>query len=230
MITLYQFEISPYCDKVRRALVYKGVPFEAKEMLFSQRDEILKVSPTHKLPVIEHDGRRVVDSTDIAYYLEERFPDPRLIPDDPIARARMHVLEDWADESLFTYDLAIRGLWEHNLPLLIEDVFRYETPEVREAFGAAIPEQIRSQLVAQGIGRKDRETLLRDGRRHLAAVEALVDAAPFLLGDALTYADIAVRAMFYVIARAREGAEMLREHPAVQDWQTRVDALTLPTT
>jgi glutathione S-transferase len=228
VIILYQFEISPYCDKVRRAMTFKGIEFEVREMLFSRREENLRVSPTHKFPVIEDEGRRIVDSTDIAYYLDERFPEPALIPRDPVERARMHILEDWADESLFTYDLAMRGLWEHNVPLLIEDVFRYETPELREEFAKTVPEGVRQQLIAQGIGRKDRDSILRDVGRHIEAIDALVRSEAWLVGHALSYADIAVRAMSYVINRAREGEELLERHPAVRDWEARVDALTLP--
>ncbi len=227
MITLYQFEISPYCDKVRRALTYKGIEFQRQEMLFSQPEANRKVSPTHKFPVIEHDGQRIVDSTDIAYYLEDRFPEPKLIPEDPVQRARMHICEDWADESLFTYDLAMRGLWEHNIPLLVDDIFKYETPELQKTFAENIPGQIRAQLTAQGIGRKNSEAILRDVRRHVAAVNALVEHEDWLLGHEFSYADIAVRAMSYVIDRAKEGAEMLSACPAIRDWEARVDSLTL---
>ncbi len=228
MLTLYQFEISPFCDKVRRALRYKGIPFQTREMLFSRRDENLKVSPTHKFPLLEVDGERIVDSTDIAYWLEQRFPEPRMIPADPRERALMHVVEDWADESLFTIDLAIRALWEHNVPLLIQDVFRYETPELREAFARSVPAAVRQQLEGQGIGRKDRASLLRDLERHVDAIDVLVRGERWLVGGSLSYADIAVRAMTYVINRAVEGAELFGVRPAIRAWEARVDALTLP--
>jgi glutathione S-transferase len=228
MLTLYQFEISPFCDKVRRALTYKGIEFRVHEMLFSQQQASLEISPTHKFPVIEVDGERVVDSTDIAYYLERRFPRPPLIPDDPVQRAQMHIIEDWADESLFPYDLAMRFLWEHNVPLVIEDIFKYETPEFQKLMAETVPPQVREQLIRQGLGRKDRDAILRDVRRHVQAVDALVSRGHWLVGDALSYGDIAVRAMFYVIGRAAEGAEMLGERPAILDWQARVDGLTLP--
>lgn len=229
MFTLYQFEISPFCDKVRRALTFKGVPFQIREMLFSRREENLKVSPTHKFPVLEDEGgRRIVDSTDIAYWLEQRFPEPRLFPATPRERALVHVIEDWADESLFTIDLAIRALWEHNVPLLIEDVFRYETPELRAAFAQSVPAGVRQQLEGQGIGRKNHVSLRRDLERHVDAIDALVGGQRWLVGDAFSYADIAVRAMTYVINRAVEGAELFGARPAIRDWESRVDALTLP--
>ena len=228
MITLYQFEISPFCDKVRRALTYKGIGFEIREMLFSQRDENLKVSPTHKFPVIEHGGERIVDSTEIAYWLDEQFPEPRLIPRDPVQRARMHIYEDWADESLFPYDLAMRVLWDHNVPLLIDDIFKYETPELQKLFADTVPPAARQQLIADGLGRKDRGSILRDVRRHFEALNALVEAGEWLLGEEFSYADIAVRAMTYVMNRAKEGEEMLGEYPAIRDWERRIDELTLP--
>jgi glutathione S-transferase len=228
VITLYQFEISPFCDKVRRALVYKGIRFEIREMLFSQRDENLKVSPTHKFPVIERDGERVVDSTEIAYWLDDQFPEPRLIPRDPLQRARMHIYEDWADESLFPYDLAMRVLWEHNVPLLIEDIFRYETPELQKLFADTVPPAARQQLIADGLGRKDRDSILREVQRHFEALNALLGAGEWLLGEEFSYADIAVRAMTYVMNRAKEGEEMLGAYPAIRDWERRVDELTVP--
>ena len=227
MITLYQFEISPFCDKTRRALTYKGLDFEIKEMLFSQEAENLKVSPTHKFPVIDCDGERVVDSTDIAYFLEEKYPEPPLLPADPVARAHMHIIEDWADESLFPYDLAMRGLWAHNVPLLIDDIFKYETPELQKMFAETVPEGIRQQLTAAGLGRKDKTTLLNDVRRHIEAVNALLEANSWLVGEHLSYADIAVAAMFFVINRAEEGAVMLDEYPTIRAWQGRVDEVTL---
>jgi|ETNmetMinimDraft_23_1059889.scaffolds.fasta_scaffold26446_1 glutathione S-transferase len=227
MITLFQFEISPFCDKTRRALTYKGLEFEVKEMLFSQEAENLKVSPTHKFPVIDRDGDRLADSTDIAYYLEEKYPEPPLCPADPASRAHMHIIEDWADESLFPYDLAMRGLWEHNIPLLIDDIFKYETPELQKMFAETVPDGIRQQLIAAGLGRKDKKAILNDVRRHLEAVNALIQANSWLVADHLSYADIAVAAMFFVINRAEEGAAMLDEFPMIRKWQERVDELTL---
>ena len=227
MITLYQFEISPFCDKTRRAMTYKGLDFEIKEMLISEQDKNLAVSPTHKFPVIDCDGERVVDSTDIAYFLEARYPSPPLIPSDPRERATMHIIEDWADESLFPYDLAMRGLWEHNVPLLIDDIFKYETPELQKMFAETVPEGIRQQLTADGLGRKDRDTILADVRRHFDAINALVETGPWLVGSQLSYADIAVAAMLFVMNRAREGEEMLDEYPAIRAWQKKVDKVTL---
>ena len=72
MITLHQFEISPFCDKVRRILHWKRQPFTVREVPLSQTvTAVRKVNPAGKLPCLEHDGRFLGDSTDIAYYLDK---------------------------------------------------------------------------------------------------------------------------------------------------------------
>ena len=67
MLILHQYNLSPYNEKIQRMLNHKGIPFEAKTWRVSERGKILKISPTGKLPALEHDGRIIVDSTDIAY-------------------------------------------------------------------------------------------------------------------------------------------------------------------
>ena len=59
--------------------------------------------PFSNIPTILHDGKYINDSTDIAYYLEEIFPDPPLIPQEAKDWAKCHLYEDWADESLNFY-------------------------------------------------------------------------------------------------------------------------------
>ena len=80
MIRLHQFATSPFCDKIRRVLHVKGEPYEVVEVPVSETPSVRKLNPKGKLPVLEHDGRVVADSTDIAHYLEEAFPEPALVP------------------------------------------------------------------------------------------------------------------------------------------------------
>ena len=105
-ILLYQFppvrEIattSPFCLKVHAALNHKKVPFEVRNLLLPP--QIARVSPTKKLPILEHNGRRLVDSTDILQYIEQQWPDPPLKTVKPAEEALARLIEDWADESLF---------------------------------------------------------------------------------------------------------------------------------
>ena len=99
MITLHQFQVSPFCDKIRRILHWKGIDYRIQEVPLARAPAIRRINPIGKLPCLEHDGTFVADSTDIAHYLEEKFPEPPILPRDPAERALCHVLDDWADES-----------------------------------------------------------------------------------------------------------------------------------
>ncbi len=93
MITLHQYEISPFCDKVRRILNWKGVEYRIREVPVSRATSVRKINPIGKLPCLEHDGHFVADSTDIARHLEEHFPEPPILPSEPAQRGLCHMLD-----------------------------------------------------------------------------------------------------------------------------------------
>lgn len=93
MLKLCGFPISNYYNKVRIALLEKGVPFEDHACKPSQSDEFLARSPMGKVPFIELDGgRRLSESEVIGEYLEEAYPQKPLLPKDPFERAKVREL------------------------------------------------------------------------------------------------------------------------------------------
>lgn len=222
---LHQFEVSPFAAKVRRALRYKGLEFEVRNYGVGEAGLIRRtVSPTGKTPVLQHAGRLVVDSSAILRYLEHQFPQPSIVPTDPREKALAHVLEDWADESLFFYDLAMRG-WPHNIDSLIAQVLSHDRGMKRWLLARLLPSAVARIGNAQGIGRKDHETVCREVEVQFDSICALLDGRNFLVNDALTVADIAVAAMCTVMEYAREAAEMMRARPQLMAWRERVDQL-----
>jgi glutathione S-transferase len=88
MIRLCGFRISNYHNKVRIALLEKGVAFEEDENVKpSQEGEYLAKSPMGKVPYLEVDGTRIRESSAILEYLEDAYPQKPLLPSDPVARA-----------------------------------------------------------------------------------------------------------------------------------------------
>lgn len=93
MLTLYvgskrysSWSLRPYL-----ALAHTGAPFETVTILLDRpttRDEIAKVNPAGKVPVLHHDGLVIWDSLAICEYANEVFPDAGLWPADRSARAR----------------------------------------------------------------------------------------------------------------------------------------------
>ena len=94
MLKLCGFHLSNYHNKIRLALLEKGVPFEEDPGCSpSQKDEFLTRSPIGKVPFLELDGgRRLAESEVIFEYLEDAYPQKPLFPKDPFERAKVREL------------------------------------------------------------------------------------------------------------------------------------------
>jgi glutathione S-transferase len=93
MIKLCGFHVSNYHNKVRIALLEKGIPFEEDSNVRpSQKDEYLALSPMGKVPYLDVDGTRLCESGVILEYLEDAYPQKPLLPKDPLARAKVREL------------------------------------------------------------------------------------------------------------------------------------------
>lgn len=226
MIVVHQYRISPFCDKVRRILHYKGIDYEVAEVPPSRTPWIRRKNPAGKLPFIEHDGRVVADSTDIAHYLERTFPEPAILPSGARQRALCHFFEDWADESLYFYEMRLRFTVPHNAERWLPELLWKEPSAVRALSGPIIPRLVGRQLNHQGLGRKPLERVLSDLEQHLDALVGWLEDAPWLVGDRLTLADIAVFAQLHCIHGTPEGSERIRARRPLVTWMESVARAT----
>jgi len=109
MIKLCGFRISNYHNKVRIALLEKGVAFEEDENVKpSQEGDYLAKSPMGKVPYLQVNGTRIRESSAILEYLEDAFPQKPLLPKDPIERARVRELVIFIELHL---ELVVRRLY-----------------------------------------------------------------------------------------------------------------------
>jgi glutathione S-transferase/RNA polymerase-associated protein len=99
MVVLYEHPLSPYAQKVKIALREKKVEFEPRiPDLFSGGDaEFQSANPRQEVPALIDDGTAVFDSTIILEYVEDRWPEPALLPRGAAARARVRMLEELCD-------------------------------------------------------------------------------------------------------------------------------------
>jgi glutathione S-transferase len=81
MLELYQFELSHYCEKVRLILDYKGLPYRKIEVTpgLGQVD-LYRLSGQRQVPVLKDGNEVIADSTAIAKYLDQRYPERLIIP------------------------------------------------------------------------------------------------------------------------------------------------------
>jgi glutathione S-transferase len=226
VLVVHQYRISPFCDKIRRILHYKGVAYEVAEVPPSRTPWVRRKNPAGKLPFIEHDGKVVGDSTNIAHYLEEVFPEPPILPPGARQRALVHLFEDWADESLYFYEMRLRFTLPHNAERWLPELMWKESAAVRALTTPLVPKLIGRQLNSQGLGRKSLDTVLGDLDRHLDALAGWLDDAPWLVGDRLSLADIAVYSQLHCIDGTSEGSERIRARRPLATWMESVARAT----
>ena len=110
MIQLCGFAVSNYYNKVKLALLEKGIPFEEVFVMTGSKDDaVLCDSPLAKVPFIRTPQGALCESEVIMGYLEAAFPDsPALLPADPFAAAKVRELSQFIDLHL---ELVARELY-----------------------------------------------------------------------------------------------------------------------
>lgn len=95
VIRLYRADWSTNCERVGLALAHKGLEADSVLITYDDRSAVEAVSGQGLVPVIDHDGEVVADSTRIIRWLEERHPEPALFPADPAAKREVDEFIVW---------------------------------------------------------------------------------------------------------------------------------------
>ena len=221
-IVLHQWEISPYCNKVRRILAHKGLAYSARNYNGLQAAQASKLSPAGKLPVMDYDGERVQDSSAIAAFLEQKHPEKPVFPRDPVERAQCRIWEDWADESLYFYTVYFRWAkpetFRNTVALLCEGRPKWE----RWIFSLAAGPGMKRKISYQGLGRLPEARVEEQFFGHLDALETILAGRDWLVGDRMSAADISVAAQISEILRSGSMRDRVTQgRPRLADWLQR---------
>jgi len=99
MIKLYHFKAQPNCQRVKVVLAEKNLTYEIVPVDLRKQEqkipEYLKLNPYGKVPVLTDDFTVLYESLIINEYLNEKYPDPPLMPKDPGGKAKARILIDY---------------------------------------------------------------------------------------------------------------------------------------
>jgi glutathione S-transferase len=215
---LWQYSFSNYNEKVRWALDFKGIAHRRRSLLPMGPRSLWFSRGNGTLPVLDLDGRRIVDSTAIIATLEERQPDPPLYPADPDERRRALELEDYFDEHA-GHDMRRVGFWE------ARDETRYgaaflstdQLPGVRLLLFSLQP-LARPALWGWASRRYgwDEQAFERSRRTLVTALDRIESeraGGPYLVGESFTVADLTAAALLYPLVWPPEYQYALPEPP-----------------
>lgn len=217
-VTLYGPSRAPYTEKVRRALLLKGLDFELREP--SGPEDYRRWSPkTGLLPVLTIGPELVSDSTDILLRLDELHPEPPLLAADPTAAQQQRRLEDWADESFLWY-------WQQWVRMS-----QARDAEAAQRRRSGTPTWLRSLgawVRAGGTWERPQTALLRGMDDRLGDLVNFLGTRPFFYADRISMADLGVYAMLFTMRNDSipGSARLLALRPSLLELMRRVEAAT----
>lgn len=90
MRILYQFPLSHFCEKARWMLDYKELDYVAQNLIPGVHRAFARLKTgQNRLPILKDQNTFIADSTQIALYLDEHYPEHPLLPIDPNARKKV---------------------------------------------------------------------------------------------------------------------------------------------
>lgn len=182
MITLCGMPLSNYYNKVKLALLEKGIPFTEEYVGTGTKDEaVLAASPLGKIPFIRTPQGPLCESMAIIEYLEALQPAPALLPADPYAAAKVRELMIFANLHL---ELVARELY------------------AQAFFGGSVSESAQARV------KKQLERNIPAFKR-LARFAPFVAGEQFTMADCAAYVNLPLVGM---ATRIVLGADLLAEH------------------
>ncbi|KAG1681334.1 hypothetical protein FOA52_007380 [Chlamydomonas sp. UWO 241] len=234
-ITLYQYEVCPFCCKVKAVLDYHKLPYTVVEVNPLTKAE-LKWSTYRKVPVVKYGDEVVMDSTAIASRVAAEC-EAKGVSKRGRANKGMSVEEEtkwrkWVDERFVkiitaniyrSWNTPTACSWNESL-----DTFKYITEQTNWGWGTRELARMSGAVIMWQVGKKMPKKYNIEGDLRVALYEAcdeLVDAVGpnrlFLGGDQPNLADLAAYGVLTAVARTPTYEDALA-NSRIRGWYDRV--------
>lgn len=228
MLTLYHHGSSVCAAKARFAINEKGIPWTGVYLDILKGDqfspEYLQLNPKGVVPTLVHnDNIIIIESTVIAEYIDEVFPNPPLKPMTAEGRAKMRIWTKAVDEDVHPAcgEITFVSCHRHivnRLPAAEREIFLNSTPPL-----SVTPQwhERKKQLVQLGFKTPGVAEKFRLYDRYLQKMEESLESGPWLAGQTFSLADVAMAP--YLNRLAMLGmTEMWAKRPRVGAWFDRL--------
>ena len=226
-VELYHFWSSVCSVKARMALEEKGVAWHSRYIDLFTFDQMKPgypaLNPDGVVPTLVHDGAPIRESSVIIEYVDDAFDGPALKPTEPLALARMREFIRICDDKF---------------PAIVFPTFvKYILPKLRNRWGdEALTEQAMRRpldFYKDVHGRGVRGEITDDDVAKCHAtietifdrMEAMLADGPWLVGDGISLADIAIAPFFFrLLALGQDRMWSPEARPRLHDWYGRISA------
>lgn len=197
---------SPHCWKVAMALAHKGLPFERRNVCFTEVPQ-LEQGVSKTVPVIRDGTRVVADSFLIADYLDETYPDRPSLFGGEGGQALARFVESWSQSTLH---VALA-------PILLQEVLDFLVPEDKTYFRESREVKLGEPFL-DVTARRDQEIATFSAK--LLPLKVMLKKQPWIGGASPLFADYIVFGALQW-ARITSTASLLEDGSAVADWFER---------
>lgn len=177
-LNIHGSPLSPFTRKVTIVALEMGLDFESHDLNpYTSVEKLAALNPLKRIPVIEHDGFTLADSSAICSYFQSRFPGSlSLLSDKPEDLGKALWIEEYADTALF--DVISTGVFK---PIFVNPLMgkAQDFDTVRDTVVSKLPEP-------------------------LAYLNAQLDGCTWYAGDRMSIADIAVYAQLVNLEHAQQ--------------------------
>jgi glutathione S-transferase len=194
-LILHGFPVSPYVRSARIALAEKGVNYHFNAIGFEQlaTDDYARLNPFRKMPVLQQGELVVYETPAILGYVDEAFNGVSLQSTNPVARAQMH---KWLGIAAnYLYPVGVMQLFLHRIMFPI-------------------------------MGNEPDETVIATALKTIAPYVDVLEQEftdEFLVGNAISLADIMTGAMVSYINMTKEGGVLIQAYPKTAEWLSRLN-------
>jgi glutathione S-transferase len=216
MLTLYQFPISHYCEKVRWALEYKNLEYKKVNLLPGlHAKKAKKLSSVSALPILIHDKNIIHESCEIITYLDHTFPNNALTPDDSKLKQEAMQWEHFADEEIGS---DVRRICYHTLlnhPKIITPYFTDDGPWYGNLYmKATFPKLSKTMRKLMKLDDANMVQIRQRLTKAIAKTYAHIKDREFFVGNNFTRADLSVASLLAPLCKVNKyGIEWPAQFP-----------------
>ena len=224
---IFGAEVSPYSVKVRSYFRYKQIPHEWIVRSTSTAPESQKYAKLPIIPlVVSPEGEAMQDSTPIIEQLEQRFPEPSIHPDDPVAAFVSALLEEfgdeWGNKWMFHYRWA-READQVSASERIASAMSGASGDELARAAAGVRERMVNRVWFVGSNAQTAPQIEDSFREAVGALERHLAARPYLFGARPAFGDFAMWGQIYnAYTDPTPGAILRASAPKVVAWCQRM--------
>jgi glutathione S-transferase len=225
---IYGMELSPYSVKVRSYFRYKQIPHRWILRDGSTAEEFQKYAKLPLVPlVVSPEDEGIQDSTPILEKLEQRFPEPSIHPDDPVAAFVSALLEEFGDEWGNKWMFHLRWAQPADQASGAERLARSSAPGLSDEQTAQLAAQIRERMVSRvwfvGSNEETAPQIERSFRDAIGLLEAHLAGRPYLFGGRPAFGDFGLWGQIYnAWTDPTPGAYLNERAPRTVEWVQRM--------